>query len=239
MLQEFKKFALQGQRRRSRHRRHHRRGLRQDRRSHRRRHHHADHRRDHGRARLLQLLLLRSRSKVTARHGLRGREEGRARSSAMGNFITIVVNFLIIAWVLFLVVRASTACSAGGGRRQPLRRPARGKLLTEIRDLLARDRDIARAEDAAADASPRRSIGSRNARDEIEPLRLPCAGGALLSDAHARQDRRTIAPDRAMSLNARRRPRRRRLRLAPPGGARRAARAASSRCRITAAAARG
>ncbi len=57
-----------------------------------------------------------------------------------GQFITTVVNFLIIAWVLFLVVKGINSCVA----RRPRRRPAppaptnEEVLLTEIRDLLAR-----------------------------------------------------------------------------------------------------
>ena len=57
-----------------------------------------------------------------------------------GNFITIAVSFLIIAWVLFMVVkginrlkREQAAAAAPSGPPQPTREE---ELLTEIRDLL-------------------------------------------------------------------------------------------------------
>jgi len=58
---------------------------------------------------------------------------------AYGNFITVAINFLIIAWVLFLVVKAINALK----REQPAEPvekapPRQEVLLTEIRDLLAR-----------------------------------------------------------------------------------------------------
>jgi large conductance mechanosensitive channel len=60
---------------------------------------------------------------------------------AYGNFLTVVVNFLIIAFILFLIVRTITAF-----RRKepvPVATPPRIEvLLAEIRDLLARDRKL-------------------------------------------------------------------------------------------------
>lgn len=56
---------------------------------------------------------------------------------AYGNFITIAVNFLIVAFVLFLVVRAINTLR----KREPPAKPAPARselLLEEIRDLLAR-----------------------------------------------------------------------------------------------------
>jgi large conductance mechanosensitive channel len=54
---------------------------------------------------------------------------------AWGNFITLVINFIIIAWVLFLVIR-----SMGRLIRKEAEKPAplskQEQLLTEIRDLL-------------------------------------------------------------------------------------------------------
>ena len=56
---------------------------------------------------------------------------------AWGNFITVAINFLIIAWVLFLIVK-------GLNRLQPREEakaaapPRQEVLLEEIRDLLAR-----------------------------------------------------------------------------------------------------
>ena len=59
---------------------------------------------------------------------------------AYGNFITLVINFLIVAWVLFLAVKAINRF-----KRQPPAAPAtpappprQELLLEEIRDLLAK-----------------------------------------------------------------------------------------------------
>jgi large conductance mechanosensitive channel len=59
---------------------------------------------------------------------------------AYGNFITLVINFLIVAWVLFMVVKAMNRL-----KRQPQPAPAvppaptrEEVLLAEIRDLLAK-----------------------------------------------------------------------------------------------------
>lgn len=56
---------------------------------------------------------------------------------AYGNFITLLINFLIVAWVLFMVVKAMNRL-----KRQPAPvAPAPSHeevLLTQIRDLLAR-----------------------------------------------------------------------------------------------------
>jgi large conductance mechanosensitive channel len=60
---------------------------------------------------------------------------------AWGNFITISINFLIIAWILFLVVkgmnrlrRTEDAKTGTAGKAPEI--PADVKLLSEIRDLL-------------------------------------------------------------------------------------------------------
>ncbi len=57
-----------------------------------------------------------------------------------GNFITLLINFLIVAWVLFLIVKAMNQL-----KRQPVPAPATPPppsreeiLLAEIRDLLAK-----------------------------------------------------------------------------------------------------
>jgi large conductance mechanosensitive channel len=60
---------------------------------------------------------------------------------AYGNFVTVVVNFLIIAFTLFLIVRTITAFR----RKEPVAvatPPRIEVLLAEIRDLLARDRRL-------------------------------------------------------------------------------------------------
>jgi large conductance mechanosensitive channel len=58
---------------------------------------------------------------------------------AYGNFITVVVNFVIIAFVLFLVVKAMNQLKRRQEAPPPAAEPvpADVKLLTEIRDLLA------------------------------------------------------------------------------------------------------
>ena len=55
-----------------------------------------------------------------------------------GQFITVAVNFIIIAWVLFLVVRGMNALSRRKRPRPPPPAPPtkEQELLTEIRDLL-------------------------------------------------------------------------------------------------------
>jgi large conductance mechanosensitive channel len=59
---------------------------------------------------------------------------------AYGNFITIALNFLIIAWVLFMVVRGINKLQRKEAEK-PAPPPAPTKdqvLLTEIRDILAK-----------------------------------------------------------------------------------------------------
>jgi large conductance mechanosensitive channel len=65
----------------------------------------------------------------------RAREAG--ATLAYGNFITLLISFLIVAWVLFMVVKAMNRL-----KRQPQPAPAapprQEVLLEEIRNLLAR-----------------------------------------------------------------------------------------------------
>ena len=56
---------------------------------------------------------------------------------AWGNFLTIVINFLIIAWVLFMVVRAINKLQRKEAEK-PAAPPKQEVLLTEIRDILAK-----------------------------------------------------------------------------------------------------
>ncbi len=55
---------------------------------------------------------------------------------AYGNFITIAVNFLIIAFVLFLVVKAINRLQKKEEPKAPAAKPDDVVLLAEIRDLL-------------------------------------------------------------------------------------------------------
>ena len=57
---------------------------------------------------------------------------------AWGNFVTVVINFIIIAWVLFLIVRGMNKLKSAPAPAAPAEPPADVKLLAEIRDLLAK-----------------------------------------------------------------------------------------------------
>lgn len=59
---------------------------------------------------------------------------------AYGNFITLLINFLIIAWVLFLVVKGMNKMKKQEAAKPDTvaEIPADQLLLTEIRDLLAK-----------------------------------------------------------------------------------------------------
>ena len=59
---------------------------------------------------------------------------------AWGNFATIVINFLIIAWVLFLVVRGINRLTAKEAEKpaKPAEAPRQEVLLQEIRDIMAK-----------------------------------------------------------------------------------------------------
>jgi len=60
---------------------------------------------------------------------------------AWGNFITIAINFIIIAWILFMVVKAMNTLRVKQDAKVDAQKapeiPADVKLLSEIRDLLA------------------------------------------------------------------------------------------------------
>lgn len=76
-------------------------------------------------------------SEVTATTLQAAREQGAVL--AYGNFITVVINFLILAWIIFLMIKGVNSL-----RRQqevpaePEAPPQDVQLLTEIRDLLAK-----------------------------------------------------------------------------------------------------
>jgi large conductance mechanosensitive channel len=59
---------------------------------------------------------------------------------AYGNFITVVINFLIIAWILFLVVKGINRLRRKAAEAPPApAAPTKEEvLLTEIRDILAK-----------------------------------------------------------------------------------------------------
>lgn len=60
-----------------------------------------------------------------------------APALAYGNFITILIQFLIIAWVIFLLVKGINALKrAEAAKPAPAEPSAEVKLLTEIRDSL-------------------------------------------------------------------------------------------------------
>jgi large conductance mechanosensitive channel len=76
---------------------------------------------------------VRLSSKVTADSLAEAKKQGAVL--AWGNFLTIVINFLIIAWVLFLVIRALTRLQKKE-EAAPAKPSAEVELLTEIRDVL-------------------------------------------------------------------------------------------------------
>lgn len=58
---------------------------------------------------------------------------------AYGNFITLLINFLIVAWVLFIVVKGLNQLRRkNDSTKKPDTLPHDQELLTEIRDLLAK-----------------------------------------------------------------------------------------------------
>ena len=81
-------------------------------------------------------------SSVTAANLAEARKQGAVL--AYGNFVTVLINFLILAWIIFLMVRAVNGLRRRLERKQvepngvPPAPPADVALLTEIRDLLAK-----------------------------------------------------------------------------------------------------
>ena len=71
-------------------------------------------------------------------------EEARKQGAvfAYGNFITVVINFLILAWIIFLMVKGVNTMRRRLEAEKPAPAaappPADVQLLTEIRDLLAK-----------------------------------------------------------------------------------------------------
>ena len=76
-------------------------------------------------------------SNVTAVSLAAAREQGAV--FAYGNFITVVINFVILAWIIFLMVKAVNKLRTSLEKQEaatPAPPPADVQLLTEIRDLL-------------------------------------------------------------------------------------------------------
>jgi len=76
-------------------------------------------------------------SKVTAGSLADARKQGAVL--AWGNFLTIVLNFLIIAWVLFVAVRFVNRLAPEEAKQAPAL-TKQEQLLTDIRDLLKGER---------------------------------------------------------------------------------------------------
>ena len=72
--------------------------------------------------------------KVTASTLLEAKKQGAVL--AYGNFITLVINFIIIAFVLFLIIRAMSRLIRREEDKRPAEPPKQEQLLAEIRDLL-------------------------------------------------------------------------------------------------------
>ena len=80
-------------------------------------------------------------SNVTADSLVEAKKQGAVL--AWGNFLTVVINFIIIAWILFIVVRVMNRII----QSEPPQAPALTRqemLLTEIRDLLKRGQESPR-----------------------------------------------------------------------------------------------
>ncbi len=75
---------------------------------------------------------------ITATALVEARKQGAV--IAYGNFLTITLNFVIVAWVLFLVIKAMNQLQKKeqAAPAAPPEPPADVKLLTEIRDLLSK-----------------------------------------------------------------------------------------------------
>ncbi|HEY1312126.1 MAG TPA: large conductance mechanosensitive channel protein MscL [Pseudolabrys sp.] len=72
-------------------------------------------------------------SKITATTLIEAKKQGAVL--AWGNFITIAINFVIVAFVLFLAIRAIARLIAKDAEKAPVV-SKEAQLLTEIRDLL-------------------------------------------------------------------------------------------------------
>ncbi|WP_367716144.1 large conductance mechanosensitive channel protein MscL [Nitratireductor sp. GISD-1A_MAKvit] len=78
-------------------------------------------------------------STVTATSLEAARDQGAV--FAYGNFLTVAVNFLILAWIIFLMVKGVNSLRRKEAENKPVEPeapPADVQLLTEIRDLLSK-----------------------------------------------------------------------------------------------------
>jgi len=73
-------------------------------------------------------------AKVTATSLAEAKKQGAVL--AWGNFLTLVINFLIIAWVLFLCIKGINKLKTEPPPAAPPAPSKEAQLLTEIRDLL-------------------------------------------------------------------------------------------------------
>ena len=73
-------------------------------------------------------------SKVTATALVDAKKQGAVL--AWGNFVTLIINFLIIAWVLFLCIKGINRLKAPDAAAAPAPPSRETQLLAEIRDLL-------------------------------------------------------------------------------------------------------
>ena len=73
-------------------------------------------------------------AKVTATSLAEAKKQGAVL--AWGNFLTLIINFLIIAWVLFLCIKGINRLKAEPPPAAPPGPSKEEQLLTEIRDLL-------------------------------------------------------------------------------------------------------
>jgi len=73
---------------------------------------------------------------VTANALAEARKQGAVL--AWGNFITVGINFLIVAWVLFLVVKLFNTLRRQEEQKPSVTPPRQEVLLEEIRDILAK-----------------------------------------------------------------------------------------------------
>ena len=96
---------------------------------------------------------VRLSSKVTADSLVEAKKQGAVL--AWGSFLTLMINFIIIAWVLFLIVKLMNRLLKAEAAKAPAL-TKQEQLLTEIRDLLKADRNSAGDVVAGQEASYRK-----------------------------------------------------------------------------------